>query len=338
LVAQDPFANSGQFYFSWGVDPDYEQRYLTQYVRLNPAIYASLATSRVGEVESTAMVMSYDEFTASRFYREWAQPQGYCDGLWAILEKSATAIASISILRHERMGLADDETRRRLGLLAPHFRRAVAIGKVIDLNNAATASLADALDGLADGIFLVDADARIVHVNARGHAMIAEGKFLKKIDGRLAAVDAQADQSLRDVFAAADAGDAAVGARGIALPLPARDGDRWVANVLPLTSGARRKAGIDYAAVAAVFVRKAALDLPSPLQTMAELFKLTPAELRVASAIIDIGGVPDVASVLGISETTVKTHLQHLFEKTGTNRQADFVKLVAGFATPLRQE
>jgi DNA-binding CsgD family transcriptional regulator len=168
--------------------------------------------------------------------------------------------------------------------------------------------------------------------------MIAEGKFLKKIDGRLAAVDAQADQSLRDVFAAADAGDAAVGARGIALPLPARDGDRWVANVLPLTSGARRKAGIDYAAVAAVFVRKAALDLPSPLQTMAELFKLTPAELRVASAIIDIGGVPDVASVLGISETTVKTHLQHLFEKTGTNRQADFVKLVAGFATPLRQE
>jgi DNA-binding CsgD family transcriptional regulator len=85
-------------------------------------------------------------------------------------------------------------------------------------------------------------------------------------------------------------------------------------------------------------VRKAALDLPSPLQTMAELFKLTPAELRVASAIIDIGGVPDVASVLGISETTVKTHLQHLFEKTGTNRQADFVKLVAGFATPLRQE
>jgi hypothetical protein len=162
---------------------------------LNPAIYASLATSRVGEVESTAMVMSYDEFTASRFYREWAQPQGYCDGLWAILEKSATAIASISILRHERMGLTDDATRRRLELLAPQFRRAVAIGKVIDLNKAATASLADALDGLADGIFLVDADSRIVHVNARGHAMVAEGKFLKAIYGRLAAMDAQATKA-----------------------------------------------------------------------------------------------------------------------------------------------
>jgi DNA-binding CsgD family transcriptional regulator len=31
----------------------------------------------------------------------------------------------------------------------------------------------------------------------------------------------------------------------------------------------------------------------------------------------------------------VKTHLSRLFEKTEAARQADLVKLVAGFATPL---
>jgi hypothetical protein len=31
----------------------------------------------------------------------------------------------------------------------------------------------------------------------------------------------------------------------------------------------------------------------------------------------------------------VKTHLQHVFEKTDTNRQADLVKLVAGYMSPL---
>ena len=41
------------------------------------------------------------------------------------------------------------------------------------------------------------------------------------------------------------------------------------------------------------------------------------------------------ASVLGIAEPTVKTHLKRLFEKTGTHRQADLVKLVAGFSNPL---
>jgi DNA-binding CsgD family transcriptional regulator len=52
-------------------------------------------------------------------------------------------------------------------------------------------------------------------------------------------------------------------------------------------------------------------------------------------AIVEIGGVRESASVLGISETTVKTHLQRLFEKTTTSRQADLVRLVAGYASPV---
>jgi DNA-binding CsgD family transcriptional regulator len=38
---------------------------------------------------------------------------------------------------------------------------------------------------------------------------------------------------------------------------------------------------------------------------------------------------------LGTAESTVKTHLHHVFTKTGTRRQADLVKLVAGFSNPL---
>jgi DNA-binding CsgD family transcriptional regulator len=39
--------------------------------------------------------------------------------------------------------------------------------------------------------------------------------------------------------------------------------------------------------------------------------------------------------VLGIAETTIKTHLRRVFIKTGADRQADLVKIVAGFASPL---
>jgi DNA-binding CsgD family transcriptional regulator len=68
---------------------------------------------------------------------------------------------------------------------------------------------------------------------------------------------------------------------------------------------------------------------------IANLYKLTPAELRVLRAIVDVGGVPEVAASLGVAVTTIKTHLGRLFEKTGVGRQADLVKLVAGFSTPL---
>jgi DNA-binding CsgD family transcriptional regulator len=117
--------------------------------------------------------------------------------------------------------------------------------------------------------------------------------------------------------------------------LTARDGERHVAHVLPLTSGARRRAGSTYAAAAAVFVHKAALDSPPPQEVIAKLYKLTPTELRVLLAIVEVGGVPEVADALGIAASTVRTHLTQLFAKTGTNRQADLVKLVVRYSNPL---
>jgi DNA-binding CsgD family transcriptional regulator len=124
-----------------------------------------------------------------------------------------------------------------------------------------------------------------------------------------------------------------VGSKGIAVPLPARDGESYVAHILPLTR--ERRAGTAYAAVAAVFVQKAALDTRSPLEAIAKRYKLTPSELRVLVAVVEVGGVRETAQALGLGEPTVKTHLNRLFTKTGTNRQADLVKLMAGFASPL---
>jgi DNA-binding CsgD family transcriptional regulator len=184
-------------------------------------------------------------------------------------------------------------------------------------------------------MFLVDAGGRLVHANASGHRMLADKSVVQIIGSRFAAFDAPADRALNEVFAAARVGDAAVGRGGVAVPMSARNDERYVAHVLPLTSGARRQAGVTYAATAAVFVRKAALDLPPPIETLAKVYHLTPAELRVLFAIVEIGGVPEVAPVLGLSEPTVRSHLQHLFEKTGTDRQADLVKLVAVYMSPL---
>jgi DNA-binding CsgD family transcriptional regulator len=81
--------------------------------------------------------------------------------------------------------------------------------------------------------------------------------------------------------------------------------------------------------------RSNSVAVPHPLETIANLYKLTPAEMRVLMMIIEVGGVPKIAPVLGVSERAVKTHLTHVFEKTGTLRQVDLVKLVAGYMNPL---
>jgi hypothetical protein len=92
-------------------------------------------------------------------------------------------------------------------------------------------------------MFLVDANGRIVHANASGHAMLAQGSLLLVIGGKLAPKDVSAEQALCEVYAMAECGDAAMGAKGISVPLMTPSGERYVAHVLPLTSGARRRRG-----------------------------------------------------------------------------------------------
>jgi DNA-binding CsgD family transcriptional regulator len=331
---KDAVAKSGGSHYDIGLDPYYRQLYFDKYIKLDPCTTGQFF-AEIGEPVSTVDVIAYDEFVQTRIYKEWAQPQGLVDCALALLEKSATSIAFLALFRHERHGLIDGEARRRIRLVVPHFRRAVLIGKVIDLKKAEAASLADTLDGIHAGMFLVDASGRVVHANAAGHGMLDAADVLRVDGGRLICSDAQAGRALADAFVTAGNGDAAIGVKGVAVPLVARDGARHVAHVLPLTSGARRQAGTSYAAVAALFVHKAALDAPSPPEAVAKAYGLTPMELRVLLAVVEVGGVAEVAEALGIAETTVKTHLGRVYKKTETGRQAELVKLVAGFSNPL---
>jgi DNA-binding CsgD family transcriptional regulator len=118
------------------------------------------------------------------------------------------------------------------------------------------------------------------------------------------------------------------------VPLVARHGGHYVAHVLPLTPSARSRAGDFPTTTVAVIVHKAALDKPSS-EAIAKVYRLTPSELRVLLSLVEIGGVPDVATALGVSEATVRTHVARLFEKTGARRQAELVKIIAGFSNPL---
>jgi DNA-binding CsgD family transcriptional regulator len=321
-------------YDDGGLDPHYQRLYFDTYAKLDPTTTGHVF-AQIGEPVSTVDLLPYEEFLETRFYKEWGHPQGLVDFICAALDKSATRAAMFGIFRHRRDGLVDDEARRRMRLIVPHIRRALLIGRTIDLKTAEAATLADTLDGLCAGLFLVDATGRIVHANVKGHAILHERAVLRVLHGRLVATEAEAARALEDTFAICGGGDAAVGTKGIAVPLRARDGEHYVAHVLPLTSGLRRRAGASYAAVAALFVHRAALEAPCPPEAIARLYNLTPSELRVLLAIVQVGGVPETAEALGVAEATVKTHLHRLFCKTGATRQADLVKLVAGFSSPV---
>jgi DNA-binding CsgD family transcriptional regulator len=286
----------------------------------------------VGQAASLQELRPNDDCRKRRSDQEWARPQQWGDTAGAVLERSKSC-EFLSVVRSGANDMVDNEMRRRMTLVAPHARRAVLIGKAIDRKANEAAAFADVLDGLSAALFLIDANGLLVHVNAAGQGILGANDFLRSIGGRLVARNMRINRTLQEIFA--DSGGLEVGSKGIALLLTSQEGECHVAYVLPLAAGARRRAGAPGTVATAMFVRRATLATLSFPDVIRRAYQLTPTELRVLLAIVNIGGIPEVATALGVAGTTIKTHVGRLFKKTGAGRQADLVKVVAGFSTPL---
>jgi len=160
LYSRDTDRKSGDVTHQSGLDPRFAQRYTEKYIKFDPTAIGYLMAD-IEEPLSTTDVMPYEQFIATRFYKEWGRPQGLVDAVHALLEKSATSAAAFIVFRHQRDGLVDNEARRRMRLVAPHIRRAVLLGKVLDSRKAEAATFGDALDDISAAIFFVERPAAL---------------------------------------------------------------------------------------------------------------------------------------------------------------------------------
>jgi hypothetical protein len=225
-----------------GIAPRFRRLYSDTYARLDPLTVGHYF-AEIDKPTTIFDLIPRHEFLRTRFYKEWVRPQRVADFVGATVEKSTSGATTFGVFRHERDGPADGEARARVRMLAPHVRRAVLIAQAIDRKTAEASTFADTLDGMSAGMFLIDQRGSIVHANASGRAMLSQGSVLRMTDGKLTAVESDAARTIDEAVATARNGDAALGVKGVAIPLGSDAGERHVAHVLPLTSGARRRAG-----------------------------------------------------------------------------------------------
>lgn len=319
----------GVFYDDGRVPQEASHLYFSKYAPIDPSNTLQVFTD-VDDAIITSRMLDLEDFADTRFAREWSLPNGIVDMVLAPIERRGSWAAMFGVFRHERDGVGDERMQRRVSLLTPHIRRAVSIGQVLGQAGAEAAIFSDTLDGLAAGVFFIDDDGRLVHANAAGRRMLGENGVVSASKEGTIRLERT---NLRKLLPS----NGAPATEAEPLLIESTDGERYVAHVLPLGDGARRIAGVAYDAVAAVFVQPATFEPQSIPQSVAKTFDLTPSELRVVLSTIRNGGVAEIAEDLGIGEATVRTHLHRIFAKTETKRQADLVKLVAGFASPLNR-
>jgi DNA-binding CsgD family transcriptional regulator len=322
--------NSETFY-SWGFDPRFLENYTERYLTMNPLYPASIFIDP-GEVFSSGDLVPIDEFQSSRFFREWVAPQGFFDAAIFNIQRYQASAAAFTIITGRDYGLVDHELRARLKLLAPHLQRAALISREMDRQRLRSESLDAALNQVEAGVFILDTSGRPVWTNQAASTLLARGDLIRNSAVGLGLAGPNADRLLREGLA-----PVSEHAENLLAPTPAlikmtdSEGIEWLGCLMPLQPQSPTQMAFDQvgrSAQAVLFVRRAEPVTASGVEAAAKLYALTPAEVRVLQATLELETVAKMADALGIARSTVKTHLASIFGKTGASRRATLVKAV----------
>jgi DNA-binding CsgD family transcriptional regulator len=285
---------------------------------------------RIGKMplEEPIVLSEYSDtslWPSSRYYNDFAKPQGIFDMVAIALARDKTMIGNIGFGRHESAGRPGQFEREGFRKLAPHLRRAALISGILGQSQQRAVTFETALDTARSGVVLVDATMAIVHANAAAQSMLTRGDPVRERFGRLELrLEMLPGQLKSAVLASND--DAGIGRRGIGIPTRRLDGSPLIIHVMPLEQRSVR-GGLPSNASAAVFIADGSGGIAPMQDALGLLFGLTPSEARVFELTVDGLENETVAATLGVATSTVKTHLLRVFDKTGAHSRADLVRL-----------
>jgi DNA-binding CsgD family transcriptional regulator len=201
------------------------------------------------------------------------------------------------------------------------------LGKTLRAAQALREGLVAGLNRLGVGILLVAADCRILFASAVVEAIMRRGDGLARQNGHLRALTLEASEQLEGhIRAAASTAPRPGEEAGAIVILPRERGLPMPLLIFPLRGGEAGPEPGDPAAV--LFVSDPETSFGINERNIAHVYGLTPAEARLLNALLEGRRLSDYAKETGITLNTAKTYLRQLFDKTGSARQADLLRLI----------
>ncbi len=305
--------------------PELHRTYPEYYHRVDPNL-AFVARAPLG-VYTDRMVMPKAELRRSEIYNDFGLPNDMASVIHAFAFRTADCACLVVAGRSLRAGDFEEEHVETLNLLLPHLGRAMRLHLRLGAARTRADSAIEVLERLTLGVLLVDQRARVILANRAAEAALARADGIGVDASGLRAATPSQTSALRQLIARA-ADRTRIAGRGGALRLD-RPSMRRPLSVLVAPLGTTGAAWLpELMPAAIVFVSDPEQDAPRPAPHLRALYGLTSAEAAAAEAIAQGQGVKDAAEALGVASTTVRWHLQRVFEKTGTTRQAELARLV----------
>jgi len=214
--------------------------------------------------------------------------------------------------------------------LLPHIRQYVSVLQALAEAGALGSSFDALLAATGCGIVQLDARGRILAANDRARAFLRTGDGLLDQGGLLSARWPEDAADLQRLLARALPPFGAPGAAGSMMVRRPEAKPPLKLNVVP-TGQQEAEFRARPVAVLVFITHPRSLTRLNPDLVEAAL-GLTPAESRVAVLLAEGKTVGQIAAAVGREQSTIRTHVRHIFGKHGITRQVDLVRLVLSTA------
>lgn len=289
----------------------------------------------IGSVYRDNALFGEAALRSSRAWQEWMAPQDMYGGLGCRLAEIGPSQWFFDVQRGQRQEPFSDDDAALLQSLAPLLRRIALVSTEMSQVRWQRDETRDALDAVAMAILLLDGELRVTYANAEAEMILMETDSpLGLHQGRLFARNSGDQRLLKQgVEAALRWGEQPLDQGRSSLLIRDRREERPALSAClipatPITAGSRPRR-----AMLALKRLEPATDFVAGCR---QLFELTEAEARFASALACGQSLTQAAAAQNVRISTARTHLARIFQKTRTHQQSQLVSLLRSAVLPLR--
>jgi DNA-binding CsgD family transcriptional regulator len=322
----------GGFWCTHGIEPNGQEQFEQYFSTRNiwQARAEALGLYKSGSIMTSDTLVQQRELRASEFYRSFLRHFDIQDLLALVLHDGntppmpRTVVSIFRSHRQARFTKSDIESAREY---MPHLARAVEMNfRFADLRRREAIS-GVALARFAPALAYFRRDGTIVNANRAAEMLFAGRDGLMLADARLIAAGPRDNELLQRALTVGGSEPLRIDRPSGKMPYVA------VAILLPVDPVDPPDARQPHVALL-VYDPEATSELE--LGVLARLYRLTPSELRVVQALVAHGSAKAICSNTDMNRNTVRSQLNSVLKKTGTNAQAELVRLaltVAGVKT-----
>lgn len=279
-------------------------------------------------------VVSDRELLRSDYYQSYLRPLGVRHGCGICLDRhGGSTFTLIGLNRTTRIGPISGPDIERIRALRPHLVNIFALHRRLQQISESATSLRSALNLVAAPLMFIDQEGHVRSANAAAETVLIENGGLRRDRlGMLRAASASDDAMLRAALRQVFKSHPVPAVRTLRLRASDRATHGYVLQLRLLPAGAPFEPS---AVLVLLSVHRQ--EPAEPGMALRDILRtgcgLTKAEQEVVLAFRRFHTVPEIARHMGLSGSTIRTHLKHIFQKFGISRQSELTAIIERIAT-----